>query len=151
MSPSKESLDQLASVAQELNEKSDGLNATIEQVEARLGLSRIGIAVWLCTCIDGVKTDAGVEEGWDVGYFKIGDTWRLAARHVRWRNVVEDDGTQTVDDEPLADPVALVRAPRSIRVQAAPLLEVVVDRLVRQAREFVDNIDRASAFAKVYS
>jgi len=150
MTSIESSLDRLAGVAGRLNTETDALNLVIEAVERRLDSMNLGISYWDDALLEpeedaGTGGDLRITRGWVLGYHKVGDEWRVAVKGVRveegyfendlncpYRNISTDK-----------DPVPLLRASRSIRVQAAGRVQAVLDGLAERGRAYVATIGNA--------
>lgn len=155
MAPIKESLSALAASAQRLNAESDTLNATICEVEDGITQTEIDLTVWLGNLLcetawkfmdeiyylpdDSVRVYERV--GWVIGYARIGDGWRIAAKHVAVTRVGE--GEPDPEQADIGSAVALTSAPRAVQVEAAPALELLVETLTSRAEKLVEGIERA--------
>jgi hypothetical protein len=88
-----------------------------------------------------------VRSGWELGYAKVGEVWVIAARKTRGEEVLDENGIAEFvwDDH---EPIPLGKSPRHIRVEAAPLLEDLVERLSERAKHFIKNIEQAKKLAE---
>jgi hypothetical protein len=144
MTTIKESIAELQGLAHDLNSETEGLNETIQSVEQQLAASKIGVSAWLSNVWLGApeshSTDGGGVHGWSperayrLGFTKIGDAWCIAVQRV--------PAPQTMDD-----PMPLTKAPRIIRVEAAPHLAALVHALSEKARDYIGGIQRAREYA----
>jgi hypothetical protein len=164
MAPSKASLDALAGKASKLNAATDELSEIFEQLEAKLEASKVGVSVWLRRLLDAEAgepndRDRGIDEGWTVGYGKVGGQWRLAARRERWPFAMEAWPTaggdvtrrRNYDGDPIVtdSAVPLIHAPRSVRAVAAGLLDELIEKLSAQVDHYLENIEKAKATASI--
>jgi len=163
MAPSNTSVEALAAKASKLNAKTDELNAAFEYLEARLAAANVGVSVWLplrelldidhgrpseSTASDDDETWTGSDDGWNIGYTKVGAKWRLAAREERW-TYSTDGAEKTFNDVPIivSAPVPLVSAPRAVRAEAAGLLDLLIEELTKQVDFYLANIEKAISTA----
>ena len=164
MAPNKSSVDALKKLAVTLNQETEDLNKLIENLESELDSCKIGVSIWLDVVLDKRTSieiverhgrdpdEEQVREGWDLGYCKVGDKWRIAVK--KTRSGSRDDTTdQFGNDESVwadvGNPLPLVQAPRVVRVQAASLLDDLLETLHRRVAGFVKDIQEAKNLAKV--
>lgn len=164
MAPNKSSVDSLKKLAATLNQETEDLNKLIEDLESELDACRIGVSIWLDVVLDkrtsievferrnGDHEEEQIREGWDLGYCKVGDKWRFAVKRIR--STSRDDTTDQfgLEESVWADvgnPVPLVQAPRVVRVQAASLLDQLLETLHNRVEGFVKDIQAAKNLAKV--
>jgi hypothetical protein len=158
MAPSKKSVDEIRKLASALNKETDELNATIERLEQQLADAKIGVAVWLNVVLEaderlddpeivnGREVQMKFCTGWDLGYCKIGDSWRIATKQSQATGVADAARTEL----PWLDttsPMPLVSAPRVVRVAAADHLESLLSALSHRMQRFVESIQRAKKLA----
>lgn len=157
MTPTRESLDQLISKAAKLNEETDQLNNLFLALQEKLKQGKIGVTAWLQ---DLIEREAGhdevgnaFDEGWVIGYAKVDNEWCLAARREEWRYSMVGEEKEYTDEDGYVtvDPIQLVRAPRSVRAEAAGKLDDLVNELTRQVDRYLENIERAKSTAAISS
>ena len=153
MAPILDSLRSLSEASAELATKTEELNGVLLRVEKQLAEARVGVSIWLDDgrrLVDETPRQAGRSTGWAVGYAKVGGDWHLAAKRVSVRETSKTGNPQDdyIEFEDAGEPVALVKAPRSVRVEAAALLEKVVTELTAKVRRFVGNIEDAKKLVK---
>jgi hypothetical protein len=153
MAPTQSSLERLAAKASKLNSKTDELNGIFEGLEAKLETAQVGVTCWLDRLLEvenGVPSDSGIgaDTGWTIGYTRIGSRWRLAARPERWLFSMTPD-KEYGETMAIGDPVALVSAPRSIRVAAAGVLDDLIEALTNRVDHYLSNIEKAKATASM--
>lgn len=167
MAPIKDSLAELAKVAAELNEETDSFNSFVEGLEKELASHHVGVSVWLDYKLDAVTTedepiDGGphrdevlkIVDGWELGYCKIGDAWRIAAKRVRGRETTEweENGYGGADRvwewADVSNPTPLIQAPRIVRIEAADHLDSLVKALSQRVKAFAESIKKAKTTAK---
>jgi len=154
--PMRKNLDALAQTAATLNSKTDELNQVIADVEHELQDAGVGVTIWLRRLLEESTTERryradddeqrwpiDVTFGWQLGFAKIDGEWRVAARQAR----IEDshEGNESFEERP---PVPLLKAPRIVRVEAAPLLEALVEALTERMKSYIAGIEQAKALAK---
>ena len=150
MTPIESSLDRLAGVAGHLNAESDALNRVIEAVEDRLASMNLGITYWDERLLDAEEEpvhdgDLRISYGSVLGYHKLSDGWRLAVRGVRVEEGYFENDLSCPYRNVTAhkEPVPLLQAPRSVRVEAAERIEAVLDGLTDRAKSYVTGIGAA--------
>lgn len=156
MAPDKNTIADIISLASTLNQETDELNAVIERLERQLGEANIGVAVWLVSVLNrdeiagepvefhGTFRDTKDVTGWNLGYCKIDKTWHIAVRECRGTGWADDESfTWTVTSYP----IALVNAPRIVRVEAAAHLDPLLAALKKRMEAFVGSIQRAKKIA----
>jgi hypothetical protein len=155
MVPISEEVSRLTSVAKKLNEATESHNKLIEKLEADLQKSGVGVACWAeCVLVEGPVTTfqdenemgpvLGHQESWDLGYQKLGDTWRIVTKKVICTWPIGDTEKKEWSDGDDA-PIPLLKAPRAVRVEAAPFLEQLVRKLREKAELYIKAIDTAAA------
>ncbi len=80
---------------------------------------------------------------WTIGYAKLSDGWCIAAKP---QTCVFPPARDSAKEPIIKDhgyTVALLKAPRVIRVQAAPILEDLLNALSERVAAFVENIQDA--------
>ena len=139
----EESVRRLERLAGKLNQATDKLNEQIEAFEKRLTLTRIGLEIWLADESEKIPADPLGEDQslgyYSVGWAKLGDSWRLAAYKVEWR----DAGYGSDSGWIAAEPQPLVNAPRHVRMRALPLVLSIVERLGSEAERWLKGIQAA--------
>jgi hypothetical protein len=150
------SIQNLAQLAEKLNQTSDLVTKQLEDFEAKLRSTKLGIQVWAterlnestqpCETVDGGEFSYTVTETrqWDaIGWSRIGDSWRLIHKVVTknrgWIIDLEKEFTQEWESEPQP----LVNAPRMVRFQAISLLPQLVAALEKEANR---HLNAASEF-----
>ncbi len=150
----KDAVEKLSAVSAKLNERSDNLNVVITKLETELRALGPGVTVWLSY----VEEDAGWkscdhlswllspntcvddrQQGWGLGYEKIGGSWRIAAEHVEV--FVDDD---RYDVTALEKPIPLARAPRAVRLGAIGQLENLVRLLTERVEQCLEDVTRVT-------
>jgi hypothetical protein len=155
--PMRETLDELAKAAAALNSETDQLNELIGDFETELERAGVGVSHWMQQLLDespieqryratdkDEKYPIDVTRGWVLGFAKIDGRWCLGAKQVR----VEDESGEVkiVDEKP---PVALVKAPRIVRMEAAAQFEALAKELTIKMRAYLASIGQAKQFAKI--
>lgn len=144
-----DSIAALAALTKKLNSETESLNATIGALDQVLGSMGVGVTFWLERTIaseNGWQDNA--LEGWRVGFTKVGGTWQLAAKKVvHSRGCFEGDPDQPWEDvqDRNEAPVALAKAPRLVRLEGAPHLEELVEKLRQRVEKFVSDLERVNA------
>jgi hypothetical protein len=159
--PMRETMKELAETAAKLNNATDELNEVIADFENSLEDAGVGVSEWLTSLFEVSATkkqyhpkDRDEEYpfetwiGWQLGYAKIDGKWRVAARQMRVERDVSagpmDDDRESIE----RDAVALDKAPRLVRVAAAPLLEELALALNKKMRSYLGGVAQAKAQAK---
>lgn len=145
-------LQAISARAEKLNKATDDLNQTINGIEAKLAAVRVGVSVWLDSLLDekrsfeeveapnGEYRTARMRSGWNLGYTKIEDAWRIAAKRCEGEDF---NGDCELTDS--AGAVPLVTAPRAVRMQAAEQLETLLDAILNRMSEYMRGIESAGA------
>lgn len=157
-------LQRLAAIAHELNNATEELNAEIERIDTTLGRMQLGVAVWLeesdgtpvllATYDDPTRGGDGglrVVKGYRIGYAKTHDGWHLAVQRTTWSVVAMLDDHpqhQARTTEPPREPIALLQAPREVRVEAIRHLLEVFAALQNRAERFAAETRTAKAAAE---
>jgi hypothetical protein len=154
--PMRKTLDTLAKTAATLNTKTDQLNEIVADVEQEFQAAGVGVTVWLNALLDSSSTERryqanddeqqwpiDVTFGWELGFAKVEGEWRISARYVRH----EQSGDDVESFEERA-PIPLVKAPRIVRVEAAPLLETLAEVTNTKMEAYIKGIERAQTMAK---
>ncbi len=116
----------LAGAAATLNERSDALNELIGIYEDALTQANIGASVW----VPLPPNPPYQVELWELGYCKCGSRWCLAVRR-----------KSATTDLPFSSAVALLTAPRAVRVRALDHLQTLVRALIEHVSEISAAID----------
>ena len=156
-----DALSNLADVSRQLNEESDSVNDLIASVEVAINSANPGVEVWLNehrvdVFAESVRDKAKDEDGyglvepvrydtfWVIGYGRGDDgTWRILARQDEF-DPSDDDTNGSI----LQFATSLVSCPRAVRIQAAPRLERLVERVTQRSQEMLDDLREAKAKAK---
>jgi hypothetical protein len=145
------SIQNLAQLAEKLNQTSDLVTKQLEAFEAELQSTKLGIQVWLterlnespqpCETIEDNDLTYRVlgTRRWDaIGWSRIGDRWRLIHKVVTenrvWIEELEEESRHQRDSEPQP----LVNAPRIVRFQAISLLPKLVTTLEKEANRYLN-------------
>lgn len=157
MVPFSDSIKELAAAARQLNQASDDLNAIIEDREDQIQQTGIGVSAWLDDAIDlsawRMDDDGSAEraDGWAIGFARVGPAgqWRIGAKRVLLVHRPDERGEMTTeyyDDD--STPIALLDAPRSVRLEALEKIDDLTKLLTKRARSFVESIERKKRAAK---
>jgi hypothetical protein len=150
----RDALSNLSEVSKQLNEESDSVNEIISSVEAAINQANPGVEVWLEEGlprhpeIDPEDYRKHEDEGgglyrrfWTLGYARS-DTrgeWAIFARLFEYE----------LTEEPAAPEVCpynatlLADCPRTVRVEAAPWLERLVEEITHRAQEMLEGLREA--------
>lgn len=145
-----ESLVRLSAAAEKLNKSTEELTASIESLEERLAGMGIGTETWLGVCIrdpqgmrekvsDGPSASKWRVHGFDMGYCKIGSSWRIAVKKIEstikitsGEGNIEDAIFEEVDRLALSEPFALVNASRVVRALAIVRFDELISSLTKR-------------------
>jgi hypothetical protein len=133
-------MDELASLAENLNSESNEINDIIAAWNAKLAARNLGLEEWLYPDEDHVQT----------GYAKVQDKWQLAARHcaeIRW--VLNYNARDKEDGH--CEPVPgtkftvtpLLEASRELRIRAVGHIPDLIDNLKDEAEARLRSIREA--------
>jgi hypothetical protein len=156
MVPIDAALGELSTLSAQLNQATEVLNSIIRDLERGLAATKVGVSVWLeadapfITDFLLAETKNGKKRnGWQLGYGKIADAWRILVRpvHEYWETPTEDptEGYWVIED--CGEAVALANAPRQVRVEAAPHFERLIIELSNKVKKFLVNVEDAKKFA----
>ena len=112
-----ELLTELAAASRALAERSDRVNAILDDLDEEIEKAAPGVTAWL--------EDTPIEDDWFVGYTKVGDRWCLAAHR---------------KTEPPSPPVALSKAPRVVRIAAVAQRQAIVGAITERVRFCIASI-----------
>ncbi|AXC12707.1 hypothetical protein ACPOL_3420 [Acidisarcina polymorpha] len=142
MSPNE--LQELIPVAKTLNEESDGINATITDLNRKLSALNIGIEVWI---------DPEEAGSFQFGYARIDSgkdqAWELALRHRDSRKAKANfEAVIAEGDELMPGPAeSLLRAARNVRIEALEVVPLILRNLKQVAERNIETIKRAKQLA----
>jgi hypothetical protein len=144
----EESLSKVEALASRLNEKTDSLNQTIETIEQRLDAANVGVEVW-SKYFDQKQYEDGSFRAWELGYGKGPKGWGIVVKRIRGSEGIDHFGNPDIDwrDEDDRPPTALLDAPREVRMNAAGLLEDLLDEIAKQIKSYTEDIEKAAAVA----
>jgi hypothetical protein len=150
--PIADSLARLRESAARFNKVTDTFNDTIAAVEDELARIGVGLTVWLEETQQLISVENWGSGGNHdrarakaLGYTKLDEGWCLAVKPVVWVRGLAD-GDENCPWEELRDdgtPVALLKAPRLVRVEAAQHLENLLDALADHADHLVGSVEAA--------
>ena len=159
MAPIDNALKNLSALSGKLKGETEELNKVIADLDERIRKTGIGVSVWLGNLLDqderfelmddgnGGERRVRVRYGWELGYAKVGEVWAIAARKTRGEEVLDESGVaEFVWDN--HEPIPLGKSPRHIRVEAASLLEGLIESLSERAKHFIKNIGQAKKLAE---
>ena len=128
-------LHKLARLTRALNEETDQLNGRIKVFDRSLARMKLGVSVWLDRLI-AEPGDVDTKKGYQIGYGKVKDKWRVAAR----RATEGDTGAVEATGD---GPVPLYKAPRLVRVHAVGLFDDLLEALEDRIQSFLDYMRQA--------
>lgn len=157
-------IDKISQKAARLNEVSDILNEQLFCLERDLGDTHVGITAWLDNVLLSSRDEGRFKEGFQLGYAKVGGSWRIAARQVYMEKKTGSDRSldewkikvcmqkETVSDSPLSEwkiqevthIMPLVQASRIVRIEAVGHLGSLLKTLEQKTDESVENMEKAN-------
>lgn len=154
MSAREKKFDRLDALGVRLNDAADRVNEKIGEVEDRIVSANLGVTAWLY----GPNAFLGVSQweghgssygssavltatGWMLGFGKLTDNWKILVRRVE---LARDSDTSPISYHEPEDPVALLRAPRPIRIEAMGKMDDLLDLLASEAIKLLTAMDVAS-------
>lgn len=108
--------EELLELRNQLNERTDALNARIDVFEADLQKLAIGLPAW-------IKTDGNVH----IGYTKFENKWQLVVKY-------DEHGTEVF--------AAASRSKRSMRLHVVKHMKEIVPALEESIKEFIERVDK---------
>lgn len=164
MSELDKRIARLRTMAEKLNEASDTASVVINDYEAKLEATGIGLEFWLEEILDrehirkgtvsSQRFPADLYRGYQAGFGRVGKQWQLAYRPVEeteWLEYFPSDEPEggaveitcrRIESDGPAQPLA--NAPRSIRVQSVPLVDKIVEGLLRKASSLLVAVQTAT-------
>lgn len=153
MASLSEQLACLSNAASQLNKSTNGLTLKIEALEKDLAAMNVGIEDWLGVCLPlslGGSERVPYEgqyrkkvEGFDLGYCKIGSSWRIAVKKVEtFLELGEPGDFEEVERFASSEPSPLVNASRAVRARASLHFEELISSLIKavgQARRRIES------------
>jgi hypothetical protein len=161
MSPSAKSVEDLKKLSLRLDQETDTLNQVFKAFEEELRAAKVSVSAWTDRELFEVDEesydedrDRGVDVGWTIGYCKISvgpnPGWQVAARKEKWRFAGRGDDRNYEGDELVVDgPMPISQAPRLVRVEAAGVLDELVEKLTEKTQYFLGNIEKAKKTGSV--
>jgi len=131
ISRAQTSYQKLATVAANLNTASDQLGKIVAELEAALKSLNLGISSWVTFCEWGELPE------WyssDVGYDKVDGKWGIAIRSC-------GGDVANPQDDWTSDVWLFNDAPRALRLQAIDKIPDLLEKLVKDAVAFTDQIN----------
>lgn len=136
-------LTDLENTARKLNEASNRVNSIILACENKIRAANLGIEIWLEDPLD--LSDNQDEDPTNscrsakLGFTKVQNNWCLATKI--------EPGLPAALSTPIGTivaPIALLQAPRKVRMGAVQLLPFLVEALKMRAKAKLDAIERAA-------
>jgi hypothetical protein len=131
----------LDATAQELNQASNSINATLNAIEKVLGGINVGLEIWLSapltrTDAEGSMTTDSVWIEQRLGYARINGKWCLAVKRLRFHSgFFEGDRSCPFQNEFRDGPeIPLAQASREARIEALGMLSELVALLDSAAK-----------------
>jgi hypothetical protein len=168
INPTKPVVQSLETIAKQLNEQSDSLSQSLQKIDEKLAKLNIGLAVWpyksdygevfligeweskTAEAINGFQADDDqhYSTGWAIGYAKVESGWSICVVPVLvCRRMKAELGSEIISVTPEGDPVALLKAPRAIRIMAAERLPRLIEEIKAQAQRSIQAIQNARGIA----
>ncbi len=127
------SLQRLRTLTEQLNAETDALTDRIKSLEKTLYKMRVGVGAWL----DDVVPDDDSRSGHQIGYAKIKDKWRIAARPVKIGKRGNKTSVSPLEDEDL---LVLSKASRRLRLHGVQQLDALVEALTAKIEGFLEEL-----------
>jgi len=147
--------EKLAAIVSTMQLKINQINLVILTFEDRLKALSPGVPCWLAQCFSQEKgakrvRRAGIHylktEGWDLGYTKYGEGWRIVGKkvaHYFHADRFDPEGkpvfSHSVD---AGDPIPLIKCPRYVRAKSMGSLGELLQKIETIARSYVETIDQ---------
>jgi len=149
-----DTINELSNLASKLNQKSDTLNKTIEDLETKLNKLNLGVEAWLESCdahaimigdpsYDEDKRITSREETF-LGFYRFDDGWHLAVKETIAEK--DADGHFVTADVILIG--SLLTASRNVRIKAMALVPQLLDAIKAEAESLLKDINAAEEAAK---
>ena len=139
MSPNEQLFSELIDLAQELNESTDAVNATIDQFEEKLNELNLGVSAWVTPSPSEIAEAGDEWNDWQIGYGKDHGKWRILARFVE---CYED-----IESPPVArSPIPLRDAGREVRMELVADFDALTAALIASARNKLAKVDNAMQY-----
>lgn len=149
-----DTINELSNLASKLNQKSDTLNKTIEDIEAKLNKLNLGVEAWLENhCVEIGDPDHDRDEEVTsrdeilLGFARFEDGWHLAIKDT----VAEKDADGDFITADVRSIRTLLTAPRNVRIKAMGLIPRLLDQIKAEAESLLKDIDAAEQSAKKLS
>ena len=134
-------INDLKGVADKLNKESDALQEILKNLNEKLGALNIGLEVWLYKSTRHyVRWFNTMNADWSLGYTKTNEGWCVAVRLVK---VEEVDEVMFVNSDPDYEPMPLLKASRSVRIEASKYFEWLIEEIQSKIEESLKTIDSA--------
>jgi hypothetical protein len=149
------SINELSEVSRRLNQKSDKINAVIKGINEKLDALNFGLEVWL-------DAEDLADNHWQsqpesqnyreksvifLGYCAIEGTWQLAVKGGTLTQVW-DRGEIETEELTNVEYKTLLKATRTIRMKALPLIPQLLDLVKAEAEKVINSIDEAGEAAE---
>jgi hypothetical protein len=168
LSTAMSDLRDLEPLSSRINTASDELNSTLGLIQDKLQAFNLGVEAWV-TAFPPLDTrvletvqeayidrDTGVavpgrravvDE--ELGYARLGDSWGLVVRSIRYEQARQVDTEWNYADDPpqVREIRSLLRASRPIRVAAVARIAILIDVLKKNAEEVIDAVEHAKRIA----
>jgi hypothetical protein len=135
----QDSFRQLSAAAANLNNVSDELGKSIEELDAALKKLNIGVTAW--ASMDHGSSD--ISDCWwtqDIGYAKIGGKWGIALRTC--------SGDYSRPDEGSEEAWLFNEAPRWLRLEGIGHVPTLIEKLISETQATADKIEAKVGEAK---
>lgn len=143
-------LSELKQRAERLNSATDATNALIASVEKQVVDTNIGIEVWLPIAL-AASDETGSPRGETsqvverLGYAKVSGAWCFATKKIQVTSGFFEGDTSCpyTSEHLIAEPEALRKASRDVRLRALELIPTLLERLTERADESLRVIELA--------
>jgi len=137
MSPNEQLFSELVDLAQELNESTEAVNATIDRFEEQLNELNLGVYAWVTPSPSEIAEAGSQSNDWQIGYGKDHGKWRILARFVERH---EDTKSPPV----IRVPIPLRDAAREVRMELVAGFDALTAALIASAKSKLAQLDNAT-------
>lgn len=128
----RNSYKQLASASRGLNNASDEFKGAVSVLDAALERLNLGVAAWVE--LSANEDDDGSWWSREVGYTRIGDSWRIALR--------SGSGDYQSPDRDSVEEWAFDEAPRWMRIEAIARIPDLLEALLKQTEDTTNKLKK---------
>jgi len=144
---------ELKQIAPQLNQESDGLQATLQKIQDNIKAVNVGLHVWLEDEISSREIPSVHPDGCrctqDVylGYSKTHAGWGIAIQERVNYLKYDSYGDSEWEIYSTSEPQLLLKASREIRIAALEHLQALVDSITQKAKASIVKIKKAKQLA----